>query len=749
METIEKQPETTTETQTLRAPVTGMTCAACATSVETILGRQEGVRKSAVNFANEAALVEYDPAQTTPERLRQAVRGVGYDLLTDPAQAAEQQTAYKETRRQNLGRRALGAGLLSVPVVVLGMAFIDWPPANGVMLALTTPVLFWFGREFFRNAYLQARHGRANMDTLVALSTGIAYAFSVFNTLNPDFWHRRGLMPHVYFEAAAVVVAFVLLGKWLEERAKSSTSSAIKKLMGLQPRTVVRIENGEEREVPLEQVAVGDRLLVRPGEGVPVDGKVVSGTSSVDESTLSGEPLPVEKTKGARVFAGTLNQQGSFRMVAQQVGADTRLAQIVRFVQDAQGSKAPVQQLVDRVAAVFVPVVLGISVLTFVVWLILGGENALTYAMLNAVTVLVIACPCALGLATPTAIMVGVGKGAEQGILIKDAESLERAHRVDAVVLDKTGTLTEGRPQVVDLAWVPGGETDERKAIWLGLETQSAHPLAGALVRYLSAANRVPAPVTAFENTSGRGVQAEAGLHLYRTGNAALLREAGIEPDETLTNSWKNRPGTVVWFAENNRVLAAALLADRVKETSAEAVAQLRQRGTDVYLLTGDNAATAQAVAQEVGIANVTAEVLPTDKAAFVENLQRQGKTVAMVGDGINDAAALAQADLSIAMGHGSDVALDVAKLTLVSGDLRQIPKALRLSRLTVRAIRQNLFWAFIYNVIGIPLAAGVLYPVNGFLLNPMIAGAAMALSSVSVVTNSLRLRFETSDNRF
>jgi Cu2+-exporting ATPase len=742
METTAPSPVTPRAAETLRVPVTGMTCAACATSVETILARQEGVRTSAVNFATEAATVEYDPAQTSPERLRQAVRSVGYDLLTDPTRATEQQAEYKQTRRRHLGRRALGAGLLSLPVVVLGMVLMDWPPANLLMLVLTTPVLAVFGREFFRNAYLQARHGRANMDTLVALSTGVAYTFSVFTTLFPDFWHRRGLHPHVYFEAAAVVIAFVLLGKWLEERAKSQTSAALKKLMNLQPRTVRRIENGEEREVPLEDVVAGDRLLIRPGEAIPVDGKVVSGTSSVDESLLTGESLPIEKTKGARVLAGTLNQQGTFRMVARQVGRETRLAQIIQLVQDAQGSKAPVQQLVDRVAAVFVPTVLGIATLTLVAWLVLGGENALTYALLSAVSVLVIACPCALGLATPTALMVGIGRGAEGGLLIRNAESLEIAHRVDTVVLDKTGTLTEGQPRVVGVRWAEGAETERHRRRWLGLETQSAHPLAGALVGYLGAGGRVPDLPVSFQNVPGRGVQAEANGVVYRAGNAAFLREAGCaEAALRALAPPSDTPGTVVWLAAGTEVLAAAHLADAPKGTSAEAVAELYRRGLDVHLLTGDAASPARAVAEAVGIQTVRAEVLPEEKAAYIAELRRRGRTVAMVGDGINDAAALAGADLSIAMGRGADVALDAAQLTLVSGDLRQIPKALALSRQTVRTIRQNLFWAFIYNVIGIPIAAGVLYPLNGFLLNPMLAGAAMALSSVSVVANSLRLR--------
>lgn len=732
METLE------TPTESLRIPVTGMSCAACAQSVETILTKQPGVENTTVNFADESARIVFNPQQTSLEKLQKAVQGIGYGLIIDAENAQEKQAEYKENRLKTLQSNLIWSALLTIPVVGLGMVWMDWPPANYLMWGLSTPVVFWFGRKFFVNAVKQARFGQTSMDTLVAMSTGIAYAFSVFNTVYPEFWHQRRLHPHVYFEAAAVVVTFILLGKWLEERAKSNTSSAIKKLMGLQPQTVIRIENGEEVQVPLAEVGVGDRLLVRPGDKIPVDGQVKSGHSYVDESMISGEPIPLEKTKGTKVFAGTVNQQGSFHFIAQKVGSDTLLAQIIRQVQEAQGSKAPIQRLVDKIAGIFVPVVLGIAVLTFLVWWLIGGENALTYALLNAVTVLVIACPCALGLATPTAIMVGVGKGAENGILIKDAESLERAYRMDTLILDKTGTITEGKPSVTDSQW-----NDEAwKPVLLGLESQSTHPLAQAIVQALKAEKVKPAAVSALENVPGKGIRGQVEGVVFRAGSPRWMEEEGVVLDQWPVQQWQNQARTVIVLAREQEVLAVLAINDPIKAHSKKAITQLRKQGVQVLMLTGDNAQTAAQVAAEVGVTEFRAEVLPSDKAEVVKAYQSQGKVVAMVGDGINDSQALAQADVSIAMGHGSDVAMDVAKMTLISGDLLQLPKALRISRLTVHAIRQNLFWAFIYNIIGIPIAAGVLYPLNGFLLNPMIAGAAMALSSVSVVMNSLRLKY-------
>ena len=725
-------------------PVTGMSCASCAASAESIVAAQPGVVGAAVNFANTSLQVEYVPTITSPEKLKAAVQGVGYDLVIENSKEAKEALEdLHQQRLKSLQQRTVWAIVLSVPLVIIGMFFMNLRYANYIMWALATPVVVVLGRQFFINAWKQARHRSANMDTLVALSTGIAYVFSVFNTLYPQFWHSRGLHAHVYFEAAAVVIAFILLGKLLEERAKASTSSAIKKLIGLQPNTVTVVHaGGHQMEMPIEKLAVGDMLLARPGERIAVDGTVAGGASFVDESMISGEPVPVEKSVGAKVFAGTINQKGSFQYKAERVGSDTLLAHIIKMVQQAQGSKAPVQKLVDRIAAVFVPVVIGIALLSFSAWIVLGGENGLTQGLLALVTVLVIACPCALGLATPTAIMVGVGKGAEGGILIKDAEALELAHKVDAIVLDKTGTITEGKPQVTDELWLT--ETSEVKNVLYSLEAASEHPLAEAIVNHLkSKAENLP--VANAQSVTGAGIQGEWNGETYYAGTTKLLQQAGITIDEK-SKAWseakRSEAKTVIFFANAKNVLAIIAIADTIKASSKEAVAKLKSLGIDVYLFTGDNQQTAAAIAKEVGITAFKAEALPQDKYDFVKSLQQKGKVVAMVGDGINDSQALAQADVSIAMGKGSDIAMDVAKMTLMTSDLVRIPAALRLSKATVRTIRQNLFWAFIYNLIGIPIAAGLLYPINGFLLSPMIAGAAMALSSVSVVANSLRLKW-------
>jgi Cu2+-exporting ATPase len=724
-------------------PVTGMSCASCAVSVESMTAAQEGVRHAAVNFAAQTLQVEYDPEKISPKELQQVVQSIGYDLIIDDNNAGEQQAIRRQHEYGKLRNATIAAALLTLPVVIIGMFFMNIPYANYIMWVLSTPVLFVFGRRFFVNAVKQARHRKANMDTLVALSTGIAYLLSVFNTLFPQFWHSRGLHAHVYYEAAAVVIVFIMLGRLLEERAKASTGAAIKKLMGLQPKTVWLIRQDNEIQVPIEQVLENDIILVRSGEKIPVDGEVIQGESYVDESMVSGEPVPVLKTNGAKVFAGTINQKGSFRFKAQKVGSKTLLAQIIEMVREAQGSKAPVQKLVDKIAGIFVPVVIGISIITFIAWIIFGGENGLTQGLLAMVTVLVIACPCALGLATPTAIMVGMGKGAAQGILIKDAESLELAYKVDAVILDKTGTITEGKPEVTGILW-NSPERHRLEKILLSIEQQSEHPLAEAVVRYMQQEKNSSMPVSSFESITGQGVKAAAEGKIYRVGNEVLMKDAGVIISNALQDAagqWRDEARTVIYFSEEKEALAVIAIADRIKSTSAEAVAALEKMGVEVYMLTGDNKETARAIAQQAGIKNYKAEILPADKSAFAKQLQQLGKVVAMVGDGINDSQALAQADVSIAMGKGSDIAIDVAKMTLISSDLMQVPKALRLSGQTVRAIRQNLFWAFIYNLIGIPLAAGILYPVNGFLLNPMIAGAAMALSSISVVANSLRLK--------
>lgn len=730
---------TTKTTQTF--PVLDMSCAACATRVEKTLNRQPGVYHAQVNYAAATATVEYNPQECTPETLKGAIQNAGYDLVIETNAQKEKIAEDAHSRKYHqLKQRTIFSLMLSVPVAIIGMCFMDWTYANYVMWILSTPVVFWLGRDFYRNAWKQLKHRTSNMDTLVAVSTGIAYTFSLFNLFWPEFWLSRGIHPHVYFEAASVIISFILLGRLLEEKAKGNTSEAIKKLMGLQPATVtILTPEGQLKEIPVEQVQQGQRLVVKPGSRIAVDGTVYEGSSYVDESMLTGEPLPTEKIPGAKVYAGTINQKGSFSFIADKVGSETVLAHIIRMVQDAQGSKAPVQQLVDRIAAIFVPTILSIAVLSFLVWIWLDSSNGFTHGLLAAVTVTIIACPCALGLATPTAIMVGIGKGAENGILIKDAESLETARKVNAIVLDKTGTLTEGRPTVTNISdqllQSPLGD------VLFTLESASEHPLAQAIVQYQT---RQLLPMEEFESLTGLGVRGKINGTYYYAGNRRLLETHHLTVSPALTEEaarLSQEAKTVIWLADSQQALGLVAIADRIKPTSKEAVRQLQEMGISTYMLTGDNPETAQRIAAQCGITHFQAEVLPQQKAQFIKDLQKEGKIVAMVGDGINDSAALAQADLSIAMGKGSDIAMDVAKMTLISSDLNKITDAIRLSQATVRTIRENLFWAFIYNLIGIPVAAGILYPINGFLLNPMIAGAAMAMSSVSVVSNSLRLK--------
>ncbi|MES2379906.1 MAG: heavy metal translocating P-type ATPase [Bacteroidota bacterium] len=732
-------------TEQKQFPVTGMTCASCASSVESILQHTPGTIQAAVNFANQTVQLEYVPTITNPDLLKAAIQAIGYDLIITDSEDSKQAVA--ELHNNNLNKlktKTIWTIILSIPLVTIGMFLMDIPYANYIMWLLSTPVVLWFGRSFFINAWKQAKHRNANMDTLVALSTGIAYVFSIFNTLYPSFWHERGLHGHVYFEASAVVIAFILLGKLLEEKAKANTSSAIKKLMGLQPSTVTVVHGDHTMEIPIAQVKVNDVLMVKPGDKVPVDGLVKAGSSYVDESMITGEPIAVAKQINDTVFAGTINQKGSFQITAGKVGSDTLLASIIRMVEKAQGSKAPVQKLVDKIAGIFVPIVIIIALLTFLTWCLLGGENGVTQGLLAMVTVLVIACPCALGLATPTAIMVGVGKGAENGILIRDAESLELAHQVNAIVLDKTGTITEGKPSVVEMIWLNDAETTQHKNILFSIEQSSEHPLAESIVQKLNS-EAIFSNLSQIESITGKGIVACFNNTKWWVGNAklmfdySLLAPTNIQKKIDLLTAAAN---TVVYFGNSEKLLAIIAIADKVKASSKEAISMLTKMNIETYMLTGDNPQTASAVAKQVGLKNFKAETMPADKALFIEQLQSKGKIVAMVGDGINDSHALAQANVSIAMGKGSDIAMDVAKMTIISSDLTKIPIAIKLSKQTVKTIRQNLFWAFIYNLIGIPLAAGILYPVNGFLLNPMIAGAAMALSSVSVVSNSLRLKW-------
>ncbi len=725
-------------------PVTGMSCAACAGSVESITSSLKGVEKSSVNYANQTLSISYDQDEVDMPEIQKAVQSIGYDLIVDAENADEKQQEVKDNYYKELKRKTIFASVLTVPVVLIGMFFMNIPYANWIMLVLSTPVVFYFGNSFFINAGKQAKMGKANMDTLVALSTGIAWLFSVFNTVYPEFWTSRGVEPHVYFEAASVVIVFIMLGKMLEERAKSNASSAIKKLIGLQPKSVRIIKGDQEIETLIKDVNPGDQILVRSGEKIPVDGEVYEGNSFVDESMISGEPVPVEKEKGMKVFAGTINQKGSFKFKAEKVGSETMLANIIQMVRDAQGSKAPVQRLVDKIAGIFVPVVILISILSLVAWLVFGGPDGFTHGLLAMVTVLVIACPCALGLATPTAIIVGVGKGAENGILIKDAESLESAYKVDTIVLDKTGTITVGKPVVTDIIEVDN--SDDLNGILLGIETSSEHPLADAVGLKLKEKDIRASKVSDFESITGRGASAIFEGEKYFVGNDRLLEENKIDVPEDLKlkiKEFQENAKTVIYFSSSKKLISIYAIADQIKETSREAIKQLQKLDLEVYMLSGDSQKTTSAVAKQVNVSLFKAEVMPSDKFDFIKKLQDEGKIVAMVGDGINDSQALAQANVSIAMGKGSDIAMDVAKMTLISSDLNKIPKALKLSKQIVKTIRQNLFWAFIYNLIGIPIAAGLLFPFTGFLLNPMIAGAAMALSSVSVVSNSLRLKWQ------
>ena len=734
-----------------RFPVTGMTCTACASSVETILMHTEGIQEASVNYATSTLSVTWD-GRITPQGIDQALQEVGYGLVISTQEVGESVREAQEKNYQQLKRQTLGAAIATLPIVVLGMFFMHWEPGRWISLVLCIPVLFYFGRHFFTRAVQLAKHGQANMDTLVALSTSIAFLFSTYSTLFPEFWISKGLHPPVYFEAASVILVFVSLGKMLEERAKTNTGTALKKLIGLQPKTLIRLTATGQESIRLEEVALMDRILVKPGEKIPVDGQVLLGQSYLNESMLSGEYLPVAKSPGDAVFAGTLNQNGSLEIRAEKIGSSTLLGQIIQRVQEAQGSKAPVQRLVDKVSGIFVPIVVLISIATFGLWMVFGGENALSHGILSAVSVLVIACPCALGLATPTALIVGMGKGAENQILIRDAESLELGHQVTALVLDKTGTLTLGKPKVSS-QWFTTQESalDQAtiEALLLALERNSAHPLAEAVVAHLEGKNLPQVSVESFENIPGAGISGRVEGIRYFVGTKKWMQSQGIQLSTSplaIEKEAAEKAQTLIWLCNETQVLAVLGIEDELKQNAKEVVESLRKMNVDVYLLTGDQHAPAKAVADQVGITQYQAECLPADKSNFIKALQQQGKVVAMVGDGVNDAEALAQADVSIAMGMGSDIALDVAKITLVNSDLAKIPQALRLSKLTVHGIRQNLFWAFVYNLIGIPVAAGLLYPAFGILIDPMFASAAMALSSLSVVGNSLRLKTQRLD---
>lgn len=704
-------------------PVQGMGCAACVARVQGTIRNLNGVKGCDVSLASNSAQVEYDPAAVSPAQIRKAVQDAGYDLLgteddDDEESAQDEADRSREDWYRSLVRDAKLAVALGLLVTLIGMGTKDFPYKGFVLWALATPVVFWCGRRFLTNAWKQARHGGSTMDTLVALSTVISYLFSVFNLLFPGVWTSRGLQSHLYFESSAMIVVFILIGRVLEERAKQGTTASIRALIGLQPEGAA--------------VGKGEMFIVKPGERIPADGEVVEGESFVDESMLTGEPLASKKHKGDKVFCGTMNQKGSFEALAEKVGKDTMLSAIIRMVKDAQGSKAKIQNKVDKIASVFVPVIIGVSLLTFLCWAFLSPEDGVTRGLLSMVTVLVIACPCSLGLATPTALTAGIGNGARKGILIKDADALLVAKDIDTVALDKTGTLTVGHPEVAGVRWlVPDEEKESAMSVLLAMELRSEHPLAEAIVRSIKV---TPATLDTFEAVPGEGVKASYGGNEYSASN----EEPSSAPD---LSAWKSDGDTLVFFKDSQRLLAVFAVADEVKKSSREAVEQLERMGVRTVMLTGDRKEAAEIIARESGVSFAQAGLLPQDKAISIKNCQGEGHKVAMVGDGINDSAALAQADLSVAMGQGSDIAMDTAMVTIVSSDLMKLPQLVKLSRRSSGIINQNLFWAFFYNILAVPVAAGVLYPVNGFLLNPMIAAACMALSSICVVTNSLRLR--------
>ena len=751
-----------TETATLN--IEGMTCASCSNFVEKALSRTPGVQRATVNLASEKATIEFLPDQIDRAGLKAAVEQAGYSVHeANPAVAAnvlasdKELDARKAAAYESLKRRFQVAVGLAIVVMGLSMLMlwpsmmsrVSMPVLNYVLLALTLPVLLYSGREFYVSAWNGFRHRTASMDTLIAVGTGAAFLYSLAATLIPGWFRQHGIMPEVYYDTTATIIALILLGKVLESRAKSKTSAAIKALMGLQAKTARVVRSGQEIDVPIEQVLVGDEVLVRPGEKVATDGMILTGRSAVDESMLTGESLPVEKKEGDNVFGATLNKTGSFRFRVSKVGAETMLAQIVKLVEEAQGSRAPIQQLADKVSAVFVPVVIMIAIATFVLWFDFAPEaSRVPLALVNFVAVLIIACPCALGLATPTAIMVGTGKGAEHGVLIRNAEALEKAEKVTTVLLDKTGTITRGEPAVTDFLPTNGDTPAHLLPLLAAVERQSEHPLAEAVVRYADAQAAVvggaPLTATAFQAYEGRGAGATVDGQLILLGNRRLLSEHNVvlsSETEQAADQLLSQAKTVLYAAIGGQVAALIGVADTVRESSLAAIQALQADGIEVVMMTGDNQQTAAKVAGQVGIKRFFAEVLPADKASKVKELQAEGRVVAMVGDGINDAPALAQADIGLAMGGGTDVAMEAAGITLMRSDLQGVVTAIDLSRQTMRTIKQNLFFAFVYNTLGIPIAAGLLYPFTGWLLSPMIAAAAMALSSVSVLTNSLRLR--------
>ncbi len=737
---------TTPKIQTLTLPVQGMTCASCVTRVEKALKKVDGVKQASVNLASEKARVEFDPSLVQLEGLKGAVEDAGYQLVL-PREAEEDRAdpGNKQGARQGLRNELILSVALTLPVMILSMiSMFDFykevsplslEDTNKILLLLTTPVIFISGKRFFKGFWAAAKHFSADMNTLVAVGTGSAYVFSAIAVLFPDALGHAGHQGHVYFDTAAVIITLILLGKYLEATAKDKATDAITALLGLQPKIAHIMRDGREEDVPVSEVQIDDVVVVRPGEKIPVDGIMSKGTTSIDESMVTGESMPVEKRSGDKVVGGTINANGSIEFRATAVGNKTVLAQIVKLVEEAQGSKAPIQNLADKIASVFVPVVIAIAVLTLIAWIGMTN-NDFTTALVNFIAVLIIACPCALGLATPTAIMVGTGRGANLGILIKNADSLERAGKITTVVLDKTGTVTEGKPRVTDVR--PFNGYDEVSIIRLAasVESKSEHPIARAIMEYASGRGIKPSEAGSFTAMTGFGVSGAVGEDDVLIGNPALLRDQAVplNGEVDVAAQLGGQGKTPVFVAVNGKLAGIVAVADTIKPTSKEAIGKLHKMGISVVMMTGDNERTAQAIASEAGLDRVIANVLPHQKAEQVKNLQRDGAIIAMAGDGINDAPALAQADVGIAMGTGTDVAMEAADITLMKGDLMSIGQAIKLSGATLRTIKQNLFWAFIYNVIGIPLAAFGM-------LNPMVAAAAMAFSSLSVISNSLRLK--------
>jgi P-type Cu2+ transporter len=726
------------EIKKISIPVTGMACAACAVSVQSMLQAQQGVATASVNYGNKTVRLEYDESVASLINLKKVIQDIGYDLFLDEEDRSERLEQMERHRFISLGRKLSVAALFSIPVFVISMFFHhQFAYQNYLLLALSLPVIIYSGSEFYPSAYRQVIHKVFAMDSLVATGTGTAFLYSIFNTLFPEVMLRQGLEPHVYYESAVIIIAFILLGRFLEERAKKSASSAIRKLTGLQPKYVTVTRDGENYDLPAVLVIPGDKVVIKAGDRIPVDGTVLEGTSYVDESSITGEPIPVLKDKGNNVYAGTINQQGLLQVESVKAGNETMLSRIIQLVDEAQSSKPPIQKLVDKIAGIFVPVVFLIAILTFTGWLIFGPS--LSHAIVTTISVLIIACPCALGLATPMALIAGIGRGAAGGMLIRNAAALETASKIDTVLFDKTGTLTCGKPSVMRINWSTKIHASE-KVMLLALESQSNHPLAKAVSYYLEKEEKLFEPVKIafdeFEEIAGKGMKSILDNKTWIAGNNNLLIESGITIDKN-----PELPGvSVVYFACNQDLLAEIFISDELRSNAAASILQLANKGIEAIMVSGDNKETADAIAATAGITHVFAPVLPEEKGNIIKQLQMQGKKVAMIGDGINDAYALSQADLGIAMGNGTDIAIESAGIVLMQSDLDHAVSALSLSKSVVSIIRQNLFWAFIYNLVAIPIAAGLLYPLTGFLLSPMIAGAAMAMSSVTVVTNSLRL---------